>query len=159
MAKVVRVLGWLCLAVGVASAAYAADQATSKPADPAEAEGIIFDRQQIMLQLDKDGDTLGRIVAGELPPTKLAETAHAIAKGAHDSLEAFKSQTPGGRSKPEVWTNNADFMKRMEEFARNADSMAKIADTGNVTAVTSMMIDAMPCKQCHDTYREPKKSP
>lgn len=157
MRRAAHILGWVALVVGVATSALAADHAGPKPIDPAEAEGVIFDRQQIMLALEKDADTLGRIVAGEIPPDKLAATAHAIAKGAHDSLEAFKEQAPGGRSKPEVWSNNADFMKRMEAFASNADAMAKLADTGNVTAVTSTMGDALPCKQCHDVYREPKK--
>jgi hypothetical protein len=35
--------------------------------------------------------------------------------------------------------------------------MARAGETGNVGAVTALMIDAMPCKQCHDLYREPKK--
>jgi cytochrome c556 len=122
-----------------------------------EREGIIFERQQTMLQLDRDAETLGRIVAGITPPDRLKEVTAAIAKGARDSLQDFQNRVPGGRSKPEVWSNSADFKARMEAFARNADAMARAGETGNVTAVTERMIDAMPCKQCHDLYREPKK--
>jgi hypothetical protein len=46
-----------------------------------EAEGIIFERQQIMLQLDKDAELLGKIMAGLEPATKLAEVTQAVAPG------------------------------------------------------------------------------
>lgn len=123
----------------------------------AEAEGIIFERQQIMKQLAEDSDILGQIVAGEIPPDKLRETTRAIAQGAKDSVAAFEQKIPGGRSKPEVWTNYADYTGRMQNFANSAEEMAKIAETGNMNAVISLMGDALPCKQCHDIYRERKK--
>lgn len=129
----------------------------SSALSPEDREGIIFERQQVMLQLERDSDTLGKIVAGLAPQDRLAETTKAIAQGARDSVATFVDKVPGGRSKPEVWSNNADFMERMERFARNADAMAKAGETGNVTAVTELMIDALPCKECHDLYREPKK--
>jgi cytochrome c556 len=161
-----RFLGVLAasMLVSVASSVGAAGQAphlagsgSGSELDPAEREGIIFERQQTMLQLERDSDVLGKIVAGLAPPDKLAETTKAIAHGARDSVTSFADKVPGGRSKPEVWSNNADFMQRMEAFARNADAMAKAGESGNVTLVTELMIDALPCKQCHDLYREPKK--
>ena len=90
-------------------------------------------------------------------PSKLAATTRAIANGARDSVENFRSPLPGGRAKPEVWTQHDDFMQRMESFARKAEAMAKAGETGDVAAVTGLMVDAMPCKQCHDLYRAPKK--
>ena len=158
-------LAWPTLAIAVAALPLAsigrADEAPSTNSAAAlssqEREGIIFERQQAMLQLERDSDTLGKIVAGIAPPDKLAETTKSIAQAANDSLTSFADKVPGGRSKPEVWSNNADFTRRMEAFARNADAMAKAGQTGNVTAVTELMIEAMPCKECHDLYREPKK--
>ena len=135
----------------------AAPAATAPEPSRQEIEGIIFARQQTMIQLNRDAELLGQIVAGSAPPAKLAETTRAIAKGAHDALEDFRDKLPGGRAKPEVWSNNADFTQRMEVFARNANAMARAGETGNVGAVTALMIEAMPCKQCHDFYREPKK--
>jgi cytochrome c556 len=123
----------------------------------AEAEGIVYERQQIMTQLGKDAEVLGDIGAGTAPKEKLAATAKSIAQGAKDSVAAFQQQVPGGRSKAEVWANYAQFMQRMQAFANNADRMAKVAETGNVTSVTELMVDALPCKGCHDLYREPKK--
>ncbi|WP_243692801.1 cytochrome c [Novosphingobium sp. ST904] len=124
-----------------------------------EAEGIIFERQQLMKQLDEDADTLGRIVAGELPADKLAPTAKAIADGARDSLAAFRQKVPGGRAKPEVWSNYPDYLARMEAFAQKSDEMARIAGTGNMAATISVMGEALPCKQCHDVYREKARQP
>ena len=124
---------------------------------PVETESLIFERQLLMTQLEDHAEALGNIVAGLEPPDKLAETSRKVAKTAKDAVEAFKEVVPGGRSKPEVWSNHADFMKRMQEFATKADAMAAVAETGNLTAVTEMMPEALPCKACHDVYREPKK--
>ena len=147
------VAGLVAMALTVSALAATATPEPSKQ----EIEGIIFARQQTMIQLSRDAELLGRIVAGLAPRTNLAETTSAIAKGAHDAVEDFRDMKPGGRAKPEVWSNSADFTQRMEAFARNAEAMARAGETGNVGAVTALMIDAMPCKQCHDLYREPKK--
>jgi cytochrome c556 len=131
---------------------------SAKVPDPAEAQGIIFERQQTMLQLEKDSDLMGRIVAGLVPADKMAETARAIARGAKDAYEDFKPNLPGGRAKPEIWSNWPDYSQRMESFVRNSDAMSKAAEKGNVSVVISMLGDALPCKQCHDVYRTPRKS-
>lgn len=132
---------------------------TSSPPNSVEAEGLIFERQQLMDQLKRDSEILGNIVAGLAPADKLAKTTRSIAQAATESVAIFNQKVPGGDAKPEVWTNHADFMKRMQAFSRNAEAMAKAGDTGNVNAVTNLMIDALPCKQCHDLYRErPKPS-
>ena len=140
-----------------AGAALVSWQAQGADDAKSEAEGIIFERQQVMTQLDKDADTLGKIVAGQLPSDKLGPTTKAIADGARDSVEAFKQQVPGGHAKPEVWSNYADFTARMEKFAASADAMAKAGETGNMGAVMGVMVEALPCKECHDLYREKKK--
>lgn len=142
---------------GAAAEAGSAVQAqTAAPAGD-DAQTIIFERQQIMQQLAKDSETLGGIVAGSQSRDQLAKVTRALADGAKDSLARFRDKVPGGRSKSEVWSNNADFMKRMEDFVRNSEAMAKAGESGNMAGVTALMIDALPCKQCHDLYREPKK--
>lgn len=141
------------------TAAVAGDPAPAAIAPPvsAETESRIFERQQIMTQLDDDTKELGEIVSGELPKGKLAATTRSIAKGAQDALAAFKEPLPGGRSKPEVWSNHADFMQRMDVFVRETEAMAKLGEAGNLGGVTEKLITALPCKECHDLYREPKK--
>jgi len=120
-------------------------------------EDPVLARQLIMQALDEDAEALGMIVARAVPPTKMAEHAHNVAKHAKESYESFKVNAPGGRAKPEIWTNWDDYSKRMESFVAKSEEMAKIADTGDINAVTEIMVDAMPCKSCHDVYREPKK--
>jgi cytochrome c556 len=128
------------------------------PLSKEETEGIIFERQQLMLELDKDAKTLGMIAAGSAPVKELGKTTRAIAQAAKDSVAAFEQPIPGGRSKPEVWTRHDKFMNDMRDFARNAEEMAKAGEAGNLSAVTNLMIVALPCKQCHDQYRGPKPS-
>lgn len=150
-----RVLRTLTLATSLGIGLFGWQAGNAEGPNP-ESEGIIFERQQIMTQLGKDAETLGKIVAGQVPADKLAETTKAIAQGAHDSVETFKEQVPGGRTKPEVWSNYADFSARLDRFAAGADAMAKAGTTGNVTAVTGLLVEGMPCKECHDLYRQPK---
>lgn len=155
--------------VGLQPAAVASADKTSGPAhaangtlkavDPAVVEGVIFERQQIMLQLEKDAELLGLIVAGLAPREKLAETARAVAEGARESRTSFELHAEGGRSRPEVWSNWADYDQRMQVFAAKSEDMAKLAEAGNFNGVIEIMSEAMPCKACHDVYRLPKKRP
>lgn len=128
-----------------------------QPVDPADVEGVIFERQQIMLQLEKDAEELGMIVAGLAPRDKLAAVARAVANGARDSRSSFELHAEGGRSKPEVWSNWDDYNRRMQVFEARSEEMAKLTESGNFNGVIEIMSDAMPCKACHDVYRTPKK--
>ena len=155
-----RSLGMACLGIAAMAALVLAGSpvtASDAAVDAAQKEGAIFERQFIMEQLDKDGELLGNIAAGIEPPAKLAEVTRSIANGARDAVGSFRPILPGGRAKAEVWSNHDDFMQRMEAFARNADAMAKAGETGDLAAVTGLVVAAMPCKQCHDLYRAPKK--
>lgn len=145
------------LAAGIGLAQPSISAPEPVPATDAKA-GAIFERQFIMQRLDEDSELLGNIVAGLEPPTRLAEATRAIAKGARESVDSFRSAYPGGRSKDEVWSKHDDFMQRLESFAKGADEMAKAGDAGDLQTVASLMID-MPCKQCHDIYRAPRKAP
>lgn len=123
-----------------------------------QAEDAVLARQQIMQQLDEEAEALGSIVARVTPPTKLAEHAHNVARLARESYESFKPNVPGGAAKPEIWTNWADYSKHMEAFIANADKMTTAADAGDLNGVTEQLVDALPCKQCHDVYRQKKTS-
>jgi cytochrome c556 len=123
----------------------------------ADDEDVITYRQLIMKQLDSESAALGMIVSGQIPPDSLALQAKATANSARSALKAFEPKVLGGESKPEVWSKWADFSKRMEVFAKNTAEMAKVSETGNVAKVTELMIDALPCKECHDLYRTKKK--
>ena len=121
-----------------------------------QAEDPVLARQLIMQQLEDEAEALGSIAARITPPTKMAEHAHNVAKLARESYDSFKQNAPGGAAKPEIWTNWADYSKHMEAFIANADKMTKAADAGDVNGVTELLVDALPCKQCHDVYRQKK---
>jgi cytochrome c556 len=123
----------------------------------ADDQDVIDYRQLIMKQLDAESQALGMMVSGQIPPDSLALEAKSIANAAKAALKAFEPKVPGGESKPDVWSHWEDFSKRMQAFARDSDEMAKVAETGNVAKVTELMITALPCKECHDTYRNKKK--
>lgn len=123
-----------------------------------QAEDPVLKRQLIMQQVDEDAEALGMIAAGLEPKTKMLDHAKSIAKSARDSYEAFKQNAPGGRAKPEVWSNWADYSAKMEAWIANADKMVAAAEKNDVNGVTEVMVDALPCKGCHDVYRERKAS-
>lgn len=122
----------------------------------ADDQDIIDYRELIMKQLDAEAAALGMIASGQIPPDSLSFQAKALANSAKSALKAFEPKVLGGEAKPEVWSKWDDFSKRMQTFAQKADEMAKVSESGNVQKVTELMIDAMPCKSCHDVYRQKK---
>ena len=133
-----------------------ADAAGGAPSKE-EADGIVFERQNIMLQIDKDAELLGEIAAGIQPPDKLAEVTKSIANSAEAAKSAFEPNVPGGRAKPEIWTNWSDYSRRMEEFSANAKQLAELGAKGDLSGVTNAIGGALSCKECHQIYRAPKK--
>ena len=123
----------------------------------ADDQDVIDYRELIMKQLDAEAAALGMIVSGQIPPDSLAFQARALASSAKSALKAFEPKVPGGEAKPEVWAKWDDFTKRMQVFVQKSEEMAKVSESGNVQKVTELMIDAMPCKACHDVYRQKKK--
>ena len=76
-----------------------------------------------------------------------------VVGGGHaDRLQATEA-------KPEVWSNWADFSKRMNEFAKNAALLAaQVKEKGSDDPeLAEKVVDALSCKSCHDVYRKEKK--
>jgi cytochrome c556 len=119
----------------------------------------VLERQLVMQALEEDAEALGMIVAGLQPADKMAEHSRNVARLAKEAYESFKPNVPGGNAKPEIWTNWDDYSKRMETFVAKSEEMVKLAEAGDKNAVIEIMVDAMPCKSCHDVYREKKKKP
>jgi len=122
----------------------------------ADEQDVITFRQLIMKQLDAETEALGMIIAGQIPPDTMVPLARAIASSAKVAGKAFEPNVPGGAAKADVWAKWDDFSKRMQVFAKKTDEMAKASEGGNVATVTNLMVDALPCKQCHDLYRNKK---
>ncbi len=128
--------------------------ARAQDSDP---QDVITYRELIMKQLDAEAAALGLMVSGQIPSDNLTLQAKAAAASAKSALKAFEPKVPGGEAKPEVWANWADFAKRMQGLAQGAEEMAKASEGNNLQAVSGLIVTALPCKECHDTYRNKKK--
>jgi cytochrome c556 len=146
----------IALAAGLASLGALALPALVR----ADNQDVIDYREHIMKTMAAQADAIELIVQHKLPAdddSNIPAHAKALALAASTAKAAFAMNVPGGQAKPNVWTDSADFNKRMDELAANTDALAKAADSGGVEAVASRIQSALTCKSCHDQYREQKK--
>jgi cytochrome c556 len=124
---------------------------------PSANQDVIDYRQHIMKTMNEETAALGEIVSMAIPDDELVAHIHAIALTASLAPRAFEPKVPGGEAKPEVWTNWADFSKRLNEFVSKVGASDKRAHEVSKEAVTGDILDSLNCKGCHDTYRKEKK--
>jgi cytochrome c556 len=115
---------------------------------------VIDYRQHIMSTLNEQAGALGEILSSAIPDDNVVAHLDALALTASTALKAFEPKVPGGEAKPEVWSNWAEFSKRMNEFAAMTAKMAKTAHEDGKDAALGQVVDALSCKGCHDTYRK-----
>lgn len=132
-----------------------ANAAAAAPA--AKAEDAVVYREHIMKALNEQSAALGMILSTAVPEDSEAAHMEAIALSAKIALKAFEPKVQGGQSKPEIWTNWADFSKRMNDFSQKTGEMARLAKEKGPEAASANVIDALSCKSCHDTYRDQSK--
>jgi cytochrome c556 len=127
---------------------------------PAAAAGddqdVIDYRKHIMNTLDAQVAALGMIMSGAIPDDNAVAHLDIIARAAATSLKSFEPRVEGGDAKPEVWSQWDDFSARMNEFAERTAAMAKTAHEQGKDEALLQAMDALTCKQCHDTYRVKK---
>ena len=119
----------------------------------ADDQDVIDYRKHIMATLDAQVAALGMIMAGAIPDDNVVAHLDIIAATAATALKAFEPKVEGGGSKPEVWAQWDDFSQRMNEFAARTAAMAKTAREQGKDEALLQAMDALSCKQCHDTYR------
>jgi len=117
-------------------------------------EDAIAYRQHIMNSLQEQTAALGKIMSGAVPDDNAVAHMQALALIASTALKSFEPKVPGGDSKPEVWSDWADFSRRMDEFARLTAKMSQAAQDGGKDAGLAHAIEALNCKSCHDDYRK-----
>jgi cytochrome c556 len=123
----------------------------------ADNKDVVDYRMHIMNTLNEQSTALGQILSGVIPEKNAQAHLEAIALTASTALKAFEPKVPGGEAKAAVWSNWADFSKRMNDFARLTREATKVAKEKGFTAAGPSIIDALSCKSCHDVYREEKK--
>jgi cytochrome c556 len=120
----------------------------------ADDEDTIDYRRHVMASLGEQMDALAMIVQHRAPADNFAVHAQTLAIIAATEKKAFEPKVPGGKSKPEVWSQWADFSKRMDALVA---STAELAKAGGVATAGAKVDAASMCKSCHDTYVVPKK--
>jgi cytochrome c556 len=118
-----------------------------------DAENISY-RQNIMKTIDAQAAAIGQILSGEVPDDQAVAHIETIALAASTALKSFEPKSLGGQSKPEVWSNLPDYAKRMQEFALKSAEVAAVGKSQGKEAALARVIEALPCKSCHDKYRD-----
>jgi len=120
----------------------------------AEDKDIIDYRQHIMRTMEEQTAIIGMIVSGAAPEEGMKASAESIALAASIALKSFEAKVQGGKAKPEVWSKWDDFSARMKKFAEKSAELSVAAKKGaSIGELTGILVEALPCKECHDTYR------
>lgn len=128
-------------------------------ASTADDQDVIDYRKHVMATLQAQTAALGMIMSGAIPDDNAIAHMDIIARAAATALKSFEPRVEGGDAKPEVWAQWDDFSARMNEFAERTAAMAKTAHEKGKDEALLQAMDALTCKQCHDTYRVKKPKP
>lgn len=145
MRAIVKGLALMAFA-GVSAAAIADD-----------ADAIDY-RKHVMNTLGEQLAAVEMIVAKKAPADAFAVHVKTIAVAATQAKLAFQPKVAGGSSKPEVWSNWADFARRLDVMVAASEELAKAAKDGNAAVVGPKIRTALDCEGCHKIYMVPGKS-
>jgi cytochrome c556 len=146
MNRGLRIVAWLLATSGLQGASALAGD-----------KDVVEYREHIMNTMNEQAAALGQILSLAVPDENAVAHIDAIALSAGTALKAFEPKVPGGESKAEVWSNWADFSKRMNQFAQGMARVSRMAHEQGKEKALEKILDALTCKGCHDTYREEEK--
>ena len=113
-------------------------------------------RVHIMKTMAEQIAVISQMQKSQIPPTNLSVHTEILAITATTAKSAFTPKVPGGKAKADVWANWADFSKRLDDLTAATADLDKAARSGGLTAVVAKM-QSLPCKGCHDNYRQEDK--
>src|SRR5437016_7722415 len=90
----------------------------------ADDQDIVDYRIHVMKTLGEQLGAVEMILAKKAPADSLAAHMQVIAIAATQVKKAFEPKLPGGHSKPEVWSDWADFSKRVDALVASSDQLA-----------------------------------
>ena len=125
-------------------------------ASTADDQDVIDYRRHIMETLKAQTAALGMIMSGAIPDDNAIAHIDILAATAATALKSFEPKVEGGDAKAEVWAQWDDFSARMNDFAAKTAEMSKTAHEKGKDEAFLLVMDALTCKQCHDTYRVKK---
>ncbi|MDP6175359.1 MAG: cytochrome c, partial [Rhodospirillales bacterium] len=96
--------------------------------------------------------------AGSMAPTVGAAKNILAVAGQLGAMFPKGSGGPATRSKPEIWTNMADFKAKLEGMKMAATALVAATGSGNLGTVKQAFGGVgQTCRGCHKPYRVPKK--
>lgn len=143
-----RTLVWAAVAGSALTLAVAAVAAT-----PAEGRRAAMKDTGFAMR-DGVGFASGQTAWDAAKAKALMERIAANAKKLHGLYPASSATDPKTEADPKIWTNKADFDKRLNEMAALATTAGK-AKTLDTFKPSFQAVSAT-CKSCHDVYRKKK---
>jgi cytochrome c556 len=122
----------------------------------AKPEDAIKYRQNAMFVRGQHMARLGAMANGRVPYDAATAVANAeiVAVVSKFVETGFAPGTEGGKSKPEIWKEQAKFKELNDQLMANADKLLVAAKAGNLDALKAAMGPvAETCKACHDAFR------
>ena len=113
----------------------------------------IAHRQQLMRVIDAQTSAIGQVLSGTIPEDNFVQHLEVVSLTASVASSAFEKGAPGGDTLPRAWQEKTKFLRMMQDFSDNALKASRIARQDGKDAAAVMVIDALPCRQCHDVYR------
>ncbi len=113
-------------------------------------------REHVMKTMGEQIAAIGQMQKSQIAPTNLTAHTEILALTATTAKSAFTPKVAGGKAKPELWANWQDFSKRLDELVAVTADMDKAAKAGGLAAAVIKM-QSLPCKGCHDNYRQEDK--
>lgn len=111
-------------------------------------------RQQLMRIVDAQTSAIGQILSATVPEDNFATHLEIVSITASLASSAFERGAVGGDTLPRAWEEKDRFLQMMQDFSGNALKASRIAQQDGMAAAAVMVIDALPCRQCHDVYRQ-----
>ena len=123
----------------------------------AKPEDAIKYRQSAFTVMATHFGRVGAMVNGRAPfDAKVAQDSMVIVEMMSKlPYSGFGPGTEGGKSKANIWTDNAKFTKAAENMQADVVKLNAAAKTGNLDAIkTSFGAAGATCKACHDEFRD-----
>jgi cytochrome c556 len=152
----VRVLQALMVMMALAVSPWVVAQNAPRP------EALIKWRQSAYQVIAWNSGRIKAALAGQFSAQEVQSAANALAGVANSGLAGlFPAGTEHGKgwrettARDTVFSDAQKFRALTEEFAREANTLARVAGAGDRNAVNEHFLKvAQSCKACHDKYRQ-----
>jgi cytochrome c556 len=152
-----KILVTAALVVGVIGVA--ANRAYAQQQRESPGERAVEYRQSLMTVLAGNFGPVIAMATGRMPfnaalASKSAERAAFIATMAPDAFPANSNGAGKTKAKPNIWTDQADFQKHMQDLLDKTAALQVAAKSGDLAGIkTAANAAGEACKNCHDEFR------